>query len=87
MYTVLFGCQMLHNLQKPIKKKYVAFIDCVICTDLPDHNVEPELHSLVSQYQVHAHSNSCRKYKNVPCRFNYGRFFTDKTIIAEPVSG
>ena len=74
------------QLTKDDKEEYVAFIDRVIRADLPDADSEPELHTLVSQYQVHVHSNSCRKYKNVPCRFNYGRFFTAKTIIAEPLS-
>ena len=64
---------------------YIAFIDRTIRVDLPDPVKEPELHNLVSQYQIHSHSNSCRKYKNVPCRFNYGRFFTDRTIVSIPL--
>ena len=42
--------------------------------------------NLVNQYQTHSHSNTCRKYKNIPCRFNFGRFFTDRTICSEPLS-
>ena len=36
-------------------------------------------------YQKHTHSTTCRKYKNVACRFGFGRFFTDQTIIADPL--
>ena len=32
------------------------------------------------------HSKSCRKYKNKPCRYYYGRFFTKETIIAIPLA-
>lgn len=53
--------------------------------DLPDINAEPEFQQLVSKYQTHCHSRSCRKYKNIPCRFHYGRYFTDRTICAEPL--
>ena len=31
------------------------------------------------------HFKTCRKYKNIKCRFNFGQFFTNKTIIAEPL--
>ena len=44
------------------------------------------LHELVTTYQKHNHSKTCRKYKNIPCRFNFGQFFTDRTIVAEPLS-
>ena len=37
-------------------------------------------------YQKHTHSRSCRKYKNIQCRFNFGQFFTNTTIVAEPLS-
>ena len=36
-------------------------------------------------YQIHSHSQSCRKYKNIDCRYSFGRFFTDRTIIADPL--
>ena len=37
-------------------------------------------------YQKHTHSRSCRKYENIQCRFNFGQFFTNTTIVAEPLS-
>ena len=47
---------------------------------------EPELYELVNTYQKHNHSKTCRKYSNVSCRFNFGQFFTNRTIVAEPLS-
>ena len=32
------------------------------------------------------HSKTCRKYQNTPCQFNFGQFFTDRTMVAEPLS-
>ena len=72
-------------LNNDTKDEYSKFVDSIVHTDLPDSDEEPELHRLVSQYQIHAHSNSCRKYKNVSCRFHYGRYFTEKTVIAQPL--
>ena len=36
-------------------------------------------------FQIHCHSQPCPKYKNSKCRFTFGRFFTDKTIISIPL--
>ena len=52
---------------------------------LPDPVTCPVLHNLVKTYQTHTHSKTCRKYKNLACRFNFGHFFTEKTIVAEPL--
>ena len=46
---------------------------------------QPELHELVKTYQKHNHSKTCRKYKNISCRFNFGQFFTQRTIVAAPL--
>lgn len=37
-------------------------------------------------YQKHNHSKTCRKYKNVGCRFSFGQFFKKRTIIAEALN-
>ena len=37
-------------------------------------------------YQKHSHSKTCRKYKNIQCKLNFGQFFTNNTIVAEPLS-
>ena len=39
----------------------------------------------MKKYQTHSHSKTCRKYRNIACRFNFGQFFTDRTIVAEPL--
>ena len=40
----------------------------------------------VKTYQIHGHSKTCRKYRNEKCRFRFGKFFTNKTIIAQPLT-
>ena len=61
---------------------YLEFIDEHVHANLPNETNESELCQLVKTYQRHNHSKTCRKYKNVPCRFNFGQFFTKRTIIA-----
>ena len=73
------------TLTKETIDEYVNFVESTVRADLPDPTEEPELYELVSQYQIHRHSNSCRKYKNIPCRFNFGKFFTNRTIVAVPL--
>ena len=35
---------------------------------------------------MHQHPRTCNKYPNKKnCRFNFGNFFTDRTIIAQPL--
>lgn len=63
------------RLRKEIKDEYTAYFDAIIKVHLPNRNDEPELYNLVKSYQIHSHSRSCRKYKNVECRYNFGRFF------------
>ena len=72
-------------LRNDTKEDYIAFVDQIVKCYLPDKSKEPELYDLVKTYQTHTHSKSCRKYKNSECRFNYGRFFTERTIIADPL--
>ena len=40
----------------------------------------PEIH------QIHRHSKTCCKYRNEKCRFHFGKFFTNKNIIAQPLA-
>ena len=65
---------------------YRKWVDSVIRSDLPDPNNEPALFELVKIYQIHRHSKTCRKYRNEKCRFRFGKFFTNKTIIAQPLA-
>lgn len=51
----------------------------------PMKKKDRHLHELVKKYQKHSHSKTCRKYKNTRCRFYFGQFFTNRTIVAEPL--
>ena len=53
--------------------------------DIPSETDDPLLVELVQTYQIHSHAKSCKKYKNTSCRFNFGKFFTSETIIAQPI--
>ena len=52
---------------------------------MPDLESEPELFKLVKLCQIHSHSRTCWKYKKNKCKFSYGRFFSDRTIISKPL--
>ena len=64
---------------------YIEFTQKTINAKLPDYLIDPELFELVKTYQVNGHSRTCWKYKKNECRFSYGRYFTEKTIIAKPL--
>ena len=34
---------------------------------------------------MHSHSKSCRRYKNERCRYHFGKFYTNHTIISLPL--
>ena len=74
------------KLTHDTKEAYIHFIDEHVQACPPDQNQDPELHELVKTYQKHSHSKTCRKYKNMKCRFDFGHFFTNKIIVAEPLS-
>ena len=62
------------------------WVDSVIRSDLSDPNNEAALFEPVKTYQIHCHSKICRKYRNEKRRFRFGKFFTNKTIIAQPLA-
>ena len=69
------------------KQAYLdGFVEQHVQANLPSDKEDPLLHDLVKTYQKHTHSKACRKYKNIQCRFNFGHFFTNSTILAEPLS-
>uniref|UniRef100_A0A7M5V9S6 ATP-dependent DNA helicase n=2 Tax=Clytia hemisphaerica TaxID=252671 RepID=A0A7M5V9S6_9CNID len=72
-------------LTKETKVEYIEFLDKIIKVDLPSQEEDPDLFNLVKTYQLHRHSKTCRKYKNTPCRFYFGKFFSEKTIVSEPL--
>ena len=73
-------------LTESTKEEYIVFVDSIVRADLPNSELEPGLFNLVKTYQVHTHSKTCRKYKNEMCRFNFGHYFSDRTLIACPLS-
>ena len=62
----------------------IEFVEKVINTQLPDHLNYPEVFE-IKTYQVHAHSRTCWQYKKNECRFPYGRYFAEETIIVKPL--
>ena len=64
---------------------YIEFTEKTINTQLPNHLNDSELFELVKTYQVHVHSRTCWKYDKNECRFSYGRYFAEETIIAKPL--
>ena len=57
----------------------------VIRTDFPDPSSEPDLHELTETYQIYRHSKTCSNYQNEKWRFHFGKFFTIRTTIAQPM--
>ena len=73
------------KLSKETKDEYIQCVDSIIRTDMPNSVSEKELFELVKTFQVDQHSKTCREYWNDKCRLNFGKFFTDRTITAEPL--
>lgn len=45
------------------------FIDNIICTQIPDDKVNPDMHKLVTTLQMHSHRKYCQRRGK--CRFNF----------------
>ena len=73
------------KLTAETKHDYVEYINKHVQAFLSSQTDDPELHELIKTYQKHNHSKTCRKYKNINCRFNFGQFFSKQTIVAEPL--
>ena len=63
------------KLTQETKQDYIEYVDQHVQAYLPDKDKDPDLHESVKKYQTHSHSKSCRKYKNIASRFNFGQFF------------
>ena len=73
-------CPILNNENI---EDFIRFNDKHVSAVLPDPVTCPVLHNLVKTYQTHTQYKTYRKYKNLACRFNFGHFFTEKTIVVE----
>ncbi|KAL9977715.1 hypothetical protein ACROYT_G015152 [Oculina patagonica] len=84
LYSLIWtsDCPELNNENE---QAYITYIDKHVQATLPDKANNSELHDLLITYQKHTHSRSCKKYKNIPCRFNFGQFFTDQTVVSKPL--
>ena len=63
----------LSKLTKSNIEEYTHCIDGIIHTDLPDPCSEPDLLELPKTFQIHQESKHCRKYRNLKCRFHFGK--------------
>jgi len=62
---------------------YIMYIDEHVQGSLPNGENDCEFHDLVNMYQKPTHSRSCKKYRNIPCRVNFGQFFTNQTVVSK----
>ena len=62
---------------------YIELIEKAIYAQLPNHLNNPEIFELVKTFEIHTHSRICWNYNKNECRFSYGRYFIEKTIIAK----
>ena len=90
VYRVEFqyrGSSYIHSLlwiQKapkltPDTEEYIKFVEKFLSAKLQ----LSKLCELVKAYQIHTHSRTYRKYKKKGCRFNYGRFCSERIIPAK----
>ena len=73
------------ELKDGSEETYIRYIDEHVQGSLPNKENDCEFHDLVNMYQKHTHSKSCKKYRNIPCRFNFGQFFTNQTVVSKPL--
>ena len=73
------------TLTSETEQQYINFVESTVSAKLPDPSEQPDLYNFVKTYQIHTHSRTCWKYNKNKCRFHYGRYFTDRTIIAKPL--
>ena len=74
------------ELKPANERDYIRHIDGRVQATLPSNKQNTEMYELISTYQKHNYLKSCRKYRNIPCRYNFGQYFTEETIISIPIS-
>ena len=62
------------------------WVDSLVNADLPDPETDSTLFELVKTYKIYRQRKSCRKFKEDKYRFLFECFFTNRTIIAQPLS-
>ena len=85
IYTRFCGFLNAPVLGKDTIDHYKEWVGSIISAKLLNPVKNAKLLELVKMYQLHRRSKTCRKYKSRPCRFNFVRYFTVKTIIAKPL--
>ena len=65
---------------------YTEWLDQMISAELQDKSSKPTMFELVKNFQLHRHSKSYQKFSNGKSRFNFCRFFTERTIVAKLLS-
>ena len=63
----------LPKLTKSNIEEYTHWIDGIIHTDLPGPCSELDLLKLAKTYQIYQESKHCHKYRNLKCRFHFGK--------------
>ena len=74
------------HLPRDNKPLYTESLNVIIGADPPEEDKEQELFDVRKNFQTYRHTNTYHKFKNKRCRFHYGRYLTDRTVIAEPLA-
>ena len=69
------------NADGSFNNSVTEFADEFISVSL--ENQDPEINTIVKKVNIHRHTKSCRK-KNLPCRFDFPKPPSEKTLIARP---
>ena len=69
---------------KNTEKEITDFVDQHISVRIPSESEDEDMHDLVTQLQMHSHSQTCRKKKNASCRFFFPKPPSPKTLLAHP---
>ena len=70
------------GLSKANIDENIISINSFVKAFVPNLVENSELFYFVTAYQVRLNSKSCWKYERERCRYQIGKFFTDRTIIA-----
>ena len=63
--------------------KVIELADYIVSCKIPKD--DEKFKEVVEQVQTHHHTNSCRKY-GTECRYNFDRYPSRRTIIAQTLS-